>query len=218
MSGTPTGIGGDKPGKTGNAAQDAARRQQLDLYLWQTFGAKQSISWHDTADIADWIAAHTSNDHDFRRDLWTVFGWRADGQRSPWAALLDKTNQGLKPGLLNEGRNHRLLYSQEQMHHYLGGVTGNFDWFPTHLRNNLINDALYELRELFAAGHYNLGDVRLFRAAKAHRDDFLTHGRFIVGANIRKLLNPVPQAWAQPSLQSPYFGPQPAPWVSTAVI
>jgi hypothetical protein len=79
-------------------------------------------------------------------------------------------------------------YTLEQMHHYLGGTTGNTDTIPSHLMNNPIYALVYELQELISRGQYNWGDVRLFNLAQKHRDAFLKNGRFTVADNIRRML------------------------------
>jgi hypothetical protein len=177
--------------------RDAATQQRRQFYenaLTRYYIPKGggTIDWYNFADIVDWVAQHSPTDQDFRRDIWHLFGWRGDGRRSPFAKVLDPANRGLPLPL------HNTHYQAEQMHHYLGGVTGNTDRIPSHLLNNPIYAYLYELKELVVRGRYNWGDVRLFNLSRQHRDDFLKYGRFTVGRNIRRMLLPFRMAPSRP--------------------
>lgn len=163
-------------------AADGARQQALIRTIEEKFLQKDSkIDWPCFADIVEHVAQASGNDEDFRRDLWALFG-----NRGVLVKRMDPENTGLPRELHNTG------YTAEQQHHYLGGVTGA-DWqIPTHLFNTPICSYLNELKEYYyrkdASRPFNQGDIRLFDSAQKHRDDFLTHGRHTVAANIRKLL------------------------------
>lgn len=164
----------------------AQRRQNfenwiMDRYVRQGSG---SIDWYNMAEIVDVIARNTPSDIAFRKDIWHLFGWREGHVRAPLAHYLDSNNRGLPSELHNTG------YQSPQMHHYLGGVTGNTTVIPSHLQNNRLYALGYEFLEFIRRGKYNWGDVRLFNVAEKHRDDFLKNGRFVVAKNIRAMLEP----------------------------
>jgi len=165
--------------------QAILRQQYFENLITATYlkSSNTRINWYQFADIVDFIAKNTPSDAEFRKDLWALFGWRAKGVRSPLAQYLDPLNSGLPKALHNTG------YQSEQMHHYLGGTTGNTDLIPSHLQNNHLYAYCYELQELFARGQYNWGDVHLFNVAEKHRNDFLRRGRFTVAPNIRAMLD-----------------------------
>jgi hypothetical protein len=166
------------------ANQDKIRRENFETQILTYYvpKGKGKIDWHQLADIVDFVAQNTQSDEDFRQDIWYLFGWRENGQRSPIAAYLDPTNTGLPKKF------HNSTYQDEQMHHYLGGTTGNTDRLQSHLLNNPIYSVVYEMKELLARGAYNWGDVRLFNVSQKHRNAFLKEGRFSVAPNIRALL------------------------------
>lgn len=140
------------------------------------------LNWAVMPDILDAIAVHSPSDTTFREDVWALFGVQPNGQPSELLQRFDATNQDLPKPF------HNSYYQAEQLHHYLGGVTGNRSWWPSHLQNNRLYALLYELKELFATGQYNWGDVRLFQASIAHRNGFLRNGRAAVGPQLRQLL------------------------------
>jgi hypothetical protein len=164
--------------------QAAQWRERFEKYILQTYikSPNSRINWYQFADIVDLVAHNTQTDGDFRKDLWALFGWRAPGVRSSLADYLDPLNQGLPFSL------HNTNYQSEQMHHYLGGATGNTDFIPSHLKNNRIYAYGYELQELPVRGQYNWGYVKLFNVAERHRNDFLKRGRMTVAPNIRSIL------------------------------
>lgn len=170
--------------------QDQKRHQWLMSYVVNQYIRQGDgvIQWPEVADIVDLVARINNNDKDFREDVWYLFGWDKAGRRTPLAPYLDKYNRGLPQKFHNCAYNGRILYLDEQMHHYLGGATGNTSWIPSHLQNSFVYGPVYELQETLKVGHYNVGDVRLFSVARKHRDDFLRRGRFVVGPNIRKML------------------------------
>ncbi len=140
----------------------------------------QKIDWYEFADLVELAAQSSPNDEVFRQVLWEEFG--SKGRLHPH---LDDQNQGLPKGLHNSG------YHDEQMHHYLGGVTGKAN-SKTHCFNNAVLSRVHEIGELSRTGRYNKGDVRLFKVSRPHRDDFVNTGRHTVAPNIRKLLLPKP--------------------------
>lgn len=164
------------------------RRQNFENMIFNRYVRQGNgvIDWYQMADIVDYIAQNTPSDKAFREDLWYLFGWREGHVRAPLTKYLDPDNRGLPVKLHNTGTR------SEQMHHYLGGVTGNAwqDRIPSHLKNNRIYAFFYEFRDFVKRGNFNWGDVRLFNVAEKHRNDFLKHGRFVVGRNIRSMLEP----------------------------
>jgi hypothetical protein len=165
----------------------AQRRQNFETMIFNQYirqGAGK-IDWYQAADIIDYVARNTPSDDAFRKDIWYLFGWRGK-ERSPLVPYLDPANRGLPKAL------HNTHEQSEQLHHYLGGTTGNMDKIPSHLLNNKPYAYYYEFKDFVKRGKYNWGDVRLFNAAQKHRDDFLKNGRFVVANNIRSLLEPKP--------------------------
>lgn len=161
------------------------RRQNFETMVFNQYVRQGTgkIDWYQVADIVDYVARNTPTDDAFRKDIWYLFGWRGK-ERSPLVPYLDPTNRGLPLALHNTGS------QSEQMHHYLGGSTGNTDKIPSHLLNNRIYAYYYEFKDFVKRGNYNWGDVRLFNIAQKHRDDFLKNGRFVVANNIRSMLEP----------------------------
>jgi hypothetical protein len=158
------------------------RRKALANELNKTIENK-TIDWPLFADCVALIADASPDDETFRRDLAYFFGANA-----LFKTRLDQHNHGLKPELANTG------YLAEQFHHYIGAATGETWWgiLPTHLYNCSVGSYGNELTEYLKSNRpdktFNQGDVRLFEAARQHRDDFLNHGRHSVAPNIRKLL------------------------------
>lgn len=183
-------LGGDIPGKGGSMVADQQRRQRFEAYIVANYLTKDDgkICWKEAADIVDVIAANTQSDHDFRRDVWYFFGWRQDGSKSPLLKFMDHSNPGLSAKLHNRDWRGNILYHDEQVHHYLGGTIGNFDSIPDHLTNNPLGSLYYETRDYLKKGQFNWGDVAISRVARRHRDEFLKHGRFVVGRNMRSVL------------------------------
>ena len=142
----------------------------------------QPIDWPLFADCIERIAEDSPNNEVFRRDVAYFFGENAFFQKQ-----LDKNNGGLKSEFCNTG------YTAEQFHHYIGGTTGE-TWLgilPTHLYNCPLGSCLNEIAEYLKSKDphkkINTGDIRLFEAARKHRDDFLKYGRHTVAPNIRQL-------------------------------
>ncbi len=140
------------------------------------------IDWPCFAECVELIAHQSPDDETFRRDVAYFFGEKAYFQKQ-----LDKENNGLKREFCNTG------YTAEQFHHYIGGATGE-TWLgllPTHLYNcpigSYVNEVAEYLKSLDPQKKFNQGDIRLFKAARQHRDDFLKHGRHTVAPNIRQL-------------------------------
>ncbi len=177
------------------AAPSPAQRQRgLKTQLRQQYLGKgtTTIDWYTFADMVDTIAQRSASDAEFQEDVWRLFGWQKNGERGEFAPLLDNTNTGLP------ARYHNTGYAQEQIHHYLGAVTGNRHAnVPSHLLNNPVYSRLYKLKELATTGRWNQGDVALTNAARQHRDDFVRYGRGVVAQNIRQLLHAdlAPRQW-----------------------
>jgi hypothetical protein len=180
------------------------RRQNFETAIFNQYVRQGSgkIDWYQFADIVDFVARNTPSDEAFRKDIWYLFGWREKGVRAPLAEYLDSENRGLPKTLHNTGS------VSEQMHHYLGGTTGNTDKIPSHLKNNRLYAFYYEFKDFLRRGTMNWGDVRLFNLAQKHRDDFLKNGRFVVARNIRAILEPPssPGAPLQPFMAQPVPG------------
>ena len=117
--------------------------------------------------------------------LWLLFGVNSE---APLHQYLDNRNTYLPENYKNTGGYYRDK-PQEQMHHYLGGVTGDLD--NSHLLNYSPLAWYKELAEEKEHGSFNQGDYDLFTASRPHRDEFVRNypnGRFTVAPNIRKLL------------------------------
>ena len=148
----------------------------------------KTLDWYDIADIVDYIAYHTDSDEEFRLQLWFLFGpGEYPGLHPVMTKYLDDKNTGLKEKYHNKG------YHQEQLHHYLAGVTG--DVSGSHFQNKFPFIELQELEELIQKKHWNMGDYQLFKDTQRHRDEFVhgnevNTGRFTVAPNIRRLLKP----------------------------
>lgn len=155
-------------------------------YLLGQDGKIHPLNWYQLADIVDYIAHHTKTDAGFKTVLWGLFGATIPGEHIPLLTrFVDNKNPGLQERYLNDG------YDQEQIHHYLAGVTGDFS--ESHKKNNWFWITLQELEDTIITNRWNHGDWLLFQHSQSHRDDFVkgnatNKGRFTVADNMRKLL------------------------------
>ena len=148
------------------------------------------IDWYFFADIVDAVAHDTKSDEEFRLVLWMLFGTEIGASQNQY---LDSNNKYLPTVFHNADDISGEGVVEEQMHHYLGGVTGNLQ--HSHLYNRFPTDFLFESKEFFSHGRFNTGDFNLFKASQSHRDEFIkgnqkNEGRFTVGKNIKTLLLP----------------------------
>lgn len=139
--------------------------------------AANKLTWPQLADMVDVIAHNTTSDEEFRVTTWLLFGTNVG---APLNQFINSKNIGLPK------KYHNTKGEQEQFHHYLGGVTGDFN--NSHLFNNIIMTNLFEIKQSYDNKSWNQGDIELFRDTGKHRDDFLRYGRKTVGPNIRRLL------------------------------
>lgn len=157
-------------------------------YLLDKKGDAQLLNWYQLSAIVGYLANHTDTDAEFKTVLWGLFGATIPNEHTPLLTrFVDNKNPGLQEKCLNDG------YDQEQIHHYLGGVTGDF--YDSHKYNNWFGSTYQELDETARTGRWNQGDWLLFQHSQSHRDDFVkgtvnNKGRFTVAGNMRKLLKP----------------------------
>jgi hypothetical protein len=161
------------------------RRSQLVEHIQKNYiqQGDGKIDWYEFADIVEHIAQTSDSDEQFRRDLWDVVITR-------FKKALDNTNTGLPPNLHNRNHQGDIIQKSEQMHHYIGGVTGNTWSIPSHLLNNEAGAYTREAWDATDGWQWNAGDIALFDVARTHRNEFLKKGRFVVAQNIRSLLTP----------------------------
>lgn len=154
-----------------------------ETYILGKHGQERMLSWYDLVEITDYVARNSKTDDDFRVMMWALFG--ASHNQPIFTKYVNPKNTGLAQ------KYHNNNYEQEQIHHYLAGVTGDF--YDSHLKNNYFWSTLNELDELTQRGKWNQGDMNLFIDSMAHRDDFVegsntNTGRYTVAPNMRKLL------------------------------
>ena len=104
------------------------RKKELEFsnYIFKNYllgkdGKIHPLNGYQLADIVDYITHHTRTDVGFKTVLWGLFGATIPDEHTPLLTrFVDRKNPGLQDKYLNDG------YDQEQMHHYLGSVTGDF--------------------------------------------------------------------------------------------
>jgi len=128
------------------------RQLAEEKYIRKTYQLDQGkkLNWYQFADIVDHIARQTNKEEDFRQDLWHHFG---SGNQHNLLQYVDVNNPGLPQKYKNIDPKGNQIYEHsidpkrpwnpgEQVHHYLGGVTGDMgesNWLhiPSHHLNAL---------------------------------------------------------------------------------
>ncbi len=189
------------------------RRRVQASYIRRTYGLEKGrkLDWWDFAEVADFMAETTRNEEQFRQDMWYHFGTG----RSNLLQYFDNTNPGLPYRYRNINERGEPIYYPsknpkqprnpgEQLHHYLGGVTGDTGKernFPFNIPSHHLNAFGFsdwhpfstesEKKEQDEYGWWNQGDINLFDLSRAHYQDFnRPGGRFTLGNNLRKSLLP----------------------------